>query len=149
RVFTIHRYRVVGEKGELALYETATGKRLRAFSSEESYPLAVSPSGALAVWTGRVKPAKEIEQQLGYWDEKVVVRRLDTGRDLFQIATGGDYPNEVVEQAIFSPDSRLIAVHSHWLAESFTRSAYLPTHRVVEVVSGKDIVTRSSSDYPW
>jgi WD40 repeat protein len=148
RVFAIEGGRLTGEKGELALYETASGKRLRSFKIDDSIPMAVSPDGALAVWTGRVKPKDGAARLFDRWEERVVVRRLDTGRELFQIATGGDRADEVLDQVVFSPDGRLIALHSHWHAASFTRDADIPSFRLVEVVTGKDIVNRDS-DHPW
>src|SRR5262249_18820761 len=122
RVFSVSERRLTGEQGEMALYETATGKRLRSIRSEDSFPMAVSPDGALSVWTGRVKPKEKTDQLLDRWEEKVVVRRLDTGRELFQITTDPLRTDEVLHQVSFSPDSRLIALNSRWHAESFTRS---------------------------
>src|SRR5262249_795782 len=48
RVFAVRQERVIGESGELALYETATGKRIRSIKREDSFPQAVSPDGALS-----------------------------------------------------------------------------------------------------
>jgi WD40 repeat protein len=150
QVVTINEGTVTGEQGELALYETATGKRIRSVDGSDSFPLAVSPDGELSVWTGRVRPKQGGAEVLGDWQEKVVVRRLDTGRTLFQIPTGEEHRmDEVVRQVIFSPDSKLIAMNSHYEAVSFHRSAFLPCYRLVDVFSGKDIVNREAVDYPW
>jgi WD40 repeat protein len=147
-VFLVRQRRVVGETGELALYETVTGKRLRSLKREDSFPLAVSPDGALSVWAGKARPKRD--QDLDGWQEKVSVRRTDTGRELFTIETGDKFrPNEVVDQVIFSPDGRLIAVNSHWLAESFTRNEDVPCYRIVEVASGRKIADHDSADFPW
>jgi hypothetical protein len=134
----------------MALHETATGKRIRSIRTEDSFPMAVSPDGTLSVWTGVVKPTDQTEKVLGRWKEKVVVRRLDTGRELFVIGTGDDLRlDEEVTQVIISPDSRLIALNSRWEAASFTRSEIVPAYRLVEVVSGRDVVNEFSADYPW
>jgi WD40 repeat protein len=149
-VFIMSGRTVTGEQGELVLYETATGKRIRSVDGSDSFPLAVSPDGELSVWTGRVRPKQGGAQVSGDWQEKVVVRRLDNGRTLYQIQTGDDYRrDEVVGQVIFSPDSKLIAMNSQYEAVSFHRSAIIPCYRLVDVFSGKDIVNRESADYPW
>jgi WD40 repeat protein len=149
RVFTMDGRTVTAEKGELVLYETATGKRIRSVDGSDNYPLAISPDGELSVWTGQVRPKKGV-QAFGGWQENVVIRRLDNGRTLYQIQTGDDYRmDEVLEQVIFSPDSKSIALNTHYEAASFHRSAIIPCYRLVDVFSGKNIVNRESADYPW
>jgi hypothetical protein len=55
----------------------------------------------------------------------------------------------LVSQVIFSPDSRLIALNSHWLAQGLHRDSVVPCYRLVEAASGKDVVNKTSADYPW
>ncbi|HYT88598.1 MAG TPA: PQQ-binding-like beta-propeller repeat protein [Gemmataceae bacterium] len=143
RVLSVSGRSVTGEKGEIALYETATGKRIRSIRTEDSSPMAVSPDGALSVWT--------VKATAGRAQAMAVVRRLDTGSELFQIGSANDLfrTGEVVNQVVFSPDSRLIAINSHWRAESLHRSAVVPCYRLVEVASGRHMVDKSSTDFPW
>jgi WD40 repeat protein len=127
-----------GARGELAQVDTATGKQIHAVKSDKSIPRAVSPDGSLSVWT----------QALEQGDEKSVVRKTDTGRELYEIADKERKP-ATVDQVIFSPDGRLLALNARWSAESFFKSAVVPCYRLVEAADGKDVVNKTSADYPW
>jgi WD40 repeat protein len=129
---------VVGGKGELVQVDTATGKQIHAVKSDQSIPRAVSPDGSLSVWT----------QALERGDEKITVRKTDTGRELYEIASK-DIKPATVEQVIFSPDGRLIALNVRWSAETFFKSAVVPCYRLVEAADGKDVVNKTGADYPW
>jgi WD40 repeat protein len=129
---------IVGAKGELARVDTATGKQIHAAKSDNSIPRAISPDGSLSVWT----------QVLEQGGEKISVRKTDTGRELYEIADK-DIKPATVEQAIFSPDGRLLALNSLWSAESFFKSAIVPCYRLVEAADGKEVVNRTKADYPW
>jgi WD40 repeat protein len=137
------------EKGELARHDVATGKRIAFQSSDAFVPRAISPDGSLAVWTERLKPRDRFERDLAVWQEKVVVRRVDTGRELFEIAAAPSLETTLISQALFSPDSRTIALSSHWAAVSFHRCSIVPCYRLVDASNGKDLVNKSSADYPW
>jgi WD40 repeat protein len=130
---------VVGGKGELARVDTATGKQSHAVQSDQCIPRAVSPDGALAVWT----------QILEQGEEKIFVRRTDTGRELYESADK-EIKFATVDQVRFSPDGRLLALHARWSAESFFKSGLVPCYRLVEAADGKEVVNKTTgADYPW
>lgn len=132
--------------GELAVYETATGKRIRTIQAENSSPWAVSPSAGLSVWVGRTKT----EVPLREWEERVVVRRLDTGKEAYAIIAGEFRAADTyTEQVVFSPDGKKIAINSRWHSVGFTSSSLIPCYRLLNAVSGKDIIDQTGVDYPW
>jgi WD40 repeat protein len=115
QVLSVKGDSVVGGKGELAQVDTATGKQSHAVKSDQSIPRAVSPDGSLSVWT----------QILEQGEEKIFVRRTDTGRDLYEIA-GKEVKFATVDQVLFSPDGRLLALNARWSDESFFKSGLVP-----------------------
>jgi WD40 repeat protein len=145
RTLSIRGRTVTKLVGELAVYETATGKRKRALKEASSYPRAVSPNAGLSVWIGRTRS----DSPLNEWAEKVVVRRLATGKAAYAIVPNKLRADSYTEQVVFSPDGKKLAINSRWHAVGFTSSALVPCYRLLNAQSGKDIVNRSSADYPW
>jgi hypothetical protein len=122
-----------------------------AVSQPDSYPRALSPDASLSVWTQRLRPKDETDRAFGNWEEKVVVRKMDP-MDKAEVAypiKNDEYKNSLVKRVTFSPDGKFIALHYNWLAVGLHRAANVPCFRMIEAATGKDVVNKSSVDYPW
>jgi WD40 repeat protein len=135
----------VDGKGEISRYDVATGKRLGGLTNDHRVPIAISPDGSLAVWTQRIKPANRDDRSFGRWDEKVVLVEVGTGRDLHDLSS----KDTLVHKASFSPDGRLIALRTHVIYVGLYKALVVPSFRLVESASGKDIVNEKEKDYPF
>jgi WD40 repeat protein len=136
------------EKGELALYDTASGKRIRITSSDIGFPLAVSPDLMLSVWSER----KPVDNKYDRLVSRVLVRRLDSGKELFQIAAVPERVSlrERIDKVTFSPDGRLMAIQSRQLRPNFGgKEVWDPWYCLVDLVTGQKIAGLNDTEFGW
>jgi WD40 repeat protein len=116
--------------------DTLTGKISRRVKEEAGGPLAFSPDGKLSA------VASFISLAVFKLEEELLVRRAGSDRVLCRLQ--GEL-NEVIEQAVFSPDGKTLALRSVISAPGLFgggRSTYL--YRLVEVSSGGVILKKET-----
>jgi WD40 repeat protein len=116
-------------QGELAIAETATGKRLVTFPGvEDLHPIAFSPNGKLVAVVRR----GPVSWPAGPWarGEVIAVSLADvaTGQEVLHLETGH------VDYLAFSPDGRVLATADSWIVRQW------------EVATGKEIFTQRSHE---
>jgi WD40 repeat protein len=119
--------------GALTQWDPATGKELWSIKEDPGFPIALAPDGRTAAF---VAPLAE---DLFSWQAELVARRTDSGRAVWR-RKGEKY--EFVEQARFSPDSKLLVVQSSLLefrvfGGGGGRQVH---HRLLEAATGGEVL---------
>lgn len=120
-----------GEEGSIAVWDTATGRRVRTLKGVDAVGLAFSPDGVRLVSLNFSTNAS-----ISIWDVATGNKREVE----FEISAGSDYPQEIV----FSPDGQLFATGGYGSSDEGTVRLYdTVTGRLLTGLSGHKNTVRS------